>query len=123
MARKPKAQLHPDVAAALPVALAAMDDAPAPARRERAPDTIHRTGGRRSPAAPGPAARRPSFRSPGQRLVAVVPRHALVPPLRASEGAAPAGACSYVKPPGPAFYNPSIVDKKTFHLNARKRWM
>ena len=35
MARKPKAQLHPDVAAALPVALAAMDDAPAPARRGR----------------------------------------------------------------------------------------
>ncbi len=35
MARKPKAQLHPDVAAALPVALAAMDDAPAPARRSR----------------------------------------------------------------------------------------
>ena len=33
MARKPKAQLHPDVAAALPVALAAMDGAPAPARR------------------------------------------------------------------------------------------
>ncbi len=30
MARKPKAQLHPDVAAALPVALAAMDDAPSP---------------------------------------------------------------------------------------------
>ena len=35
MARKPKARLHPDVAAALPVALAAMDDAPAPARRSR----------------------------------------------------------------------------------------
>ena len=35
MARKPKAQLHPDVAAALPVALAAMDDAPAPVRRGR----------------------------------------------------------------------------------------
>ena len=35
MARKPKAQLHPDVAAALPAALAAMDDAPAPARRGR----------------------------------------------------------------------------------------
>ena len=35
MARKPKAQLHPDVAAALPVALAALDDAPAPARRGR----------------------------------------------------------------------------------------
>lgn len=35
MARKPKAQLHPNVAAALPVALAAMDDAPAPARRGR----------------------------------------------------------------------------------------
>ena len=33
--RKPKIQLHPDVAAALPVALAAMDDAPAPARRSR----------------------------------------------------------------------------------------
>jgi len=35
MARKPKAQLHPDVAAALPMALAALDDAPAPARRGR----------------------------------------------------------------------------------------
>ena len=35
MARKPKTQLHPDVAAALPVALAAMDGAPAPARRGR----------------------------------------------------------------------------------------
>ena len=35
MARKPKAQVHPDVAAALPVALAAMDDAPAPKRRGR----------------------------------------------------------------------------------------
>ena len=35
MARKPKAQLHPDVAAALPVALAAMDHAPAPAGQGR----------------------------------------------------------------------------------------
>ena len=35
MARKPKAQLYPDVAAALPVVLAAMNDAPAPARRGR----------------------------------------------------------------------------------------
>lgn len=35
MARKPKAQLHPDVAVALPVALAIMDDAPVPAHRGR----------------------------------------------------------------------------------------
>mmetsp|Transcript_18514 Transcript_18514/g.63093 ORF Transcript_18514/g.63093 Transcript_18514/m.63093 type:complete len:92 (-) Transcript_18514:61-336(-) len=27
------------------------------------------------------------------------------------------------KPPGPAFYNPTVVDKKSFHLNGRKRWM
>ena len=35
MARKPKAQLHPDVAAALPVAIAAMGGTPAPARPGR----------------------------------------------------------------------------------------
>ena len=35
MARKPKAQLHPDVAAALPVAIAAMGGRPAPARPGR----------------------------------------------------------------------------------------
>lgn len=27
------------------------------------------------------------------------------------------------KPPGPAFYNPIHVDKKSFHLNGRKLWM
>lgn len=26
-------------------------------------------------------------------------------------------------PPGPAFYHPAVNDKKSFHLNARKRWM
>ncbi len=26
-------------------------------------------------------------------------------------------------PPGPAYYNPDSVSKKSFHLNARQRWL
>lgn len=28
-----------------------------------------------------------------------------------------------VRPPGPAYYNPAAVDKKSFHLNATSRWV
>ncbi len=69
MARKPKAQLHPDVAAALPVAIAAIDDTPAPVRRGRkakvdtdspAPaETPRRKGPQRSPKSPATAAAAP----------------------------------------------------------------
>lgn len=60
MARKPKAQLHPDVAAALPLAIAAMDNAPAPAPRSRkAQAAAAQTEAPRPSKRPAPAAAAP----------------------------------------------------------------
>ncbi len=91
MARKPKAQLHPDVAAALPMALAAMDDAQAPARR-----------GRKAQADPAPAKapRRPKHPAAAAAVAAPeghAPRRG--PKRRASQ---PDGAPEQVETDAPA---------------------
>ena len=92
MARKPKAQLHPDVATALPVALAAMDDAPAPARRSRtakasAPSPEPPASGHDDPAASGVEADAPTAaptKAPGRKGQGRKPKQAAGPEAAAS---------------------------------------
>ena len=104
MARKPKAQLHPDVAAALPVALAAMDDAPSPARRSRtakasAPSPEPSASGQDDPAPSGIEADAPTAaptKAPGRKGQGRKPKQA------AGAGSAPSLQNGATEPQGQA---------------------
>ena len=51
-------------------------------------------------------------------------RRAVVGPFKStSDRIGTAGGKATAAPPGPAFYNPGMVGKKSFHLNAQKRFV
>ncbi len=130
MARKPKAQLHPDVAAALPMAIAALDNAPAPVGRDRTAQVAAISAkAPRRPKQPTPAAaasapegqapkrREPKRRTPqpdGAPAETAAPGHEEGPPLAGAAGADPvpmdtasAAPGDGTQPPLPGLHAPS----------------